>query len=50
MERVLSEHISGHRKEKKVTGNSQHGFIKGQSCLANLITSHDKMTAFQDEG
>lgn len=38
MERVLLEHVSGHRKEK-VVGNSQHGLTKGKPCQTNL-TAH----------
>lgn len=41
MQCILSEHISGCRKEKKVTGSSQHGFKKSQSCLASLISNYD---------
>lgn len=38
------------RKERKVTGKSQHGFTKCQSCLAKAIHTYDKMTGFRDEG
>lgn len=35
-----------HMKEKKVTGNSQHRFFMGKSCLINLIAVSDKMTGY----
>ena len=28
---------------------SQHGFMKGRSCLANLISFYDKVTCLVDE-
>jgi len=29
---------------------SQHGFMKGRSCLINLISFYDKATCLVDEG
>ena len=29
---------------------SQHGFMKGRSCLTNLISSYDLVTRLVDEG
>lgn len=49
-EHVLSGHISRHVRKKKVTGNSQHGFTKGESCLTHLIAFHDKLIGLADEG
>ncbi|KAK4822542.1 hypothetical protein QYF61_015548 [Mycteria americana] len=34
----------------KVIRPSQHGFMKGRSCLTNLISFHDKVTRLVDEG
>lgn len=33
-----------------MTGNSQHGFTKGESCLTHLIAFHDKLIGLADEG
>lgn len=44
------EPISSHMKEKKVTGNSQQGFIKGRSCLSNPIAFCGEMTSSTDKG
>jgi len=37
MEQILLEARSRHMKEKKMTGNSQHGLTNGKSCLTSLI-------------
>ncbi|CAM4592532.1 unnamed protein product [Lepidochelys olivacea] len=50
MEQVLKESILKHLEEKKVTTDSQHEFIKGKSCLTNLIAFYDKITGSVDEG
>ncbi|CAM4628745.1 unnamed protein product [Lepidochelys olivacea] len=50
MEQVLKESILKHLKERKVIRNSQHGFIKGKSCLTNLIALYDEISGSVDEG
>ncbi|CAM5098941.1 unnamed protein product, partial [Eretmochelys imbricata] len=39
-----------HLEERKVIRNSHHGFIKGKSCLTNLIAFYDEITGSVDEG
>lgn len=36
-------------KGKKVTRSSKHGFVKGKTCLAILITFYNKMTSSLNE-
>lgn len=44
MEGILLVHIPGDTREKKVSGNSQHGFTKDTWYLTNLIAFYDKIT------
>lgn len=37
MEQVFLEANSRNRKDRKMTGNSQSGFTKGELCLTDLI-------------
>jgi len=37
-------------KDRKVTGSSEHGFMKGKSGLTNLIALCDEVTGLMDEG
>ncbi|PKU44707.1 rna-directed dna polymerase from mobile element jockey- hypothetical protein [Limosa lapponica baueri] len=50
MEWLLLGIISKHVEEKKATRSSQHEFIKGKSCLTNLIAFYNDVTGWIDEG
>ncbi|KAK4826203.1 hypothetical protein QYF61_006147 [Mycteria americana] len=39
-----------HVQDNEVIRPSQHEFMKGRSCLTNLISFHDKVTHLVDEG
>ena len=50
MEQVISGAIKSHIMGNQGIRPSQHGFMKGRSCLTNLISFCDKMTRLLDEG
>uniref|UniRef100_A0A493T9W9 Reverse transcriptase domain-containing protein n=1 Tax=Anas platyrhynchos platyrhynchos TaxID=8840 RepID=A0A493T9W9_ANAPP len=43
---VITQHLQG----KQGIRPCQHGFMKGRSCLTNLISFYDKVTCWVDEG
>ncbi|KAK4816396.1 hypothetical protein QYF61_016713 [Mycteria americana] len=50
MERVMLSAITWHVQDNQVIRPSQHGFMKGRSCLTNLISFYDKMTCLEHKG
>lgn len=50
MEHLILVDMSMVVEEKKVIRSSQYGFIKGSSCLINLISFYGGATSWVDEG
>ncbi|GAB0177258.1 mitochondrial enolase superfamily member 1 [Grus japonensis] len=50
MEQILLSAITQHIQDNQALTPSQHGFMKGRSCLTNLISFYDKVTPLVDEG
>ncbi|TRZ15826.1 hypothetical protein HGM15179_011291 [Zosterops borbonicus] len=42
MEKTFLAGFEKHLKDNAVVGHSQHSFMRGASCLANLISFYDK--------
>ncbi|PKU45340.1 rna-directed dna polymerase from mobile element jockey-like [Limosa lapponica baueri] len=50
MEEIILSAIMWLVKDAQVIRPSWHGFMRGRSCLTNLISSYDKVTRLVDEG
>ncbi|KAK4830906.1 LOW QUALITY PROTEIN: hypothetical protein QYF61_014105 [Mycteria americana] len=50
MEQIILSAITRHVQDNQVIRPSQHGFMKGRSCLTNLISFYDKAICSVDEG
>jgi Reverse transcriptase (RNA-dependent DNA polymerase) len=49
MESILKDEIVGHLERNKLIRPSQHGFMRGKSCVTNLISFMEKATAEMDQ-
>ena len=50
MEQIVLREITQHVGDNRGIRPSQHGFMKGRSCLTNLISFYDPVTHLVDEG
>jgi len=50
MEQIIWSAITWHTQDNRVIRPSQHAFMKGRSCLTNLISFYDKVTHVVEEG
>jgi len=50
MEKIILGVTEKHLKDSAVIGHTQHGFMRGRSCLTNLISFYDKVTHLVDQG
>ncbi|PKU39734.1 rna-directed dna polymerase from mobile element jockey-like [Limosa lapponica baueri] len=50
MEQIILSAIMQSMKDAQMIRPSQHGFMKGRSCLTNLISFYGKVTHLVDEG
>jgi len=50
MEQFILSVLTGHVKDNQGIRSSQQGFMKGRSCLTNLISFYDQVTHLVDGG
>ena len=50
LERILRRRICDHMLEHELLNPAQHGFVKGRSCLSNLLLALDAITEALDRG
>jgi len=50
MERFILSALTGHVKDNQGIRPNQHGFMKGRSCLTNLISFYDQVTHLVHKG
>lgn len=50
MGKIILRDIEEHLKDNAVICHSQHGFMRGEPCLSNLISCHEQVTHLVDQG
>lgn len=50
MEQTILNVITPYYWDNQVIRSSRHGFMKGRSCLTNLISFYDKIAHLVDKG
>ena len=50
MEQLIQSTILQHMRDNQGIRHSQHGFMKGRSCLTDLISFYDRATCLLDDG
>ena len=50
MEKIIKTHIEKFLMETNQIKTSQHGFMKGRSCLSNLLICQNSIVSLIDEG
>ena len=50
MEKFIKEEITSHLDRYDLLNDTQHGFMRGRSCLTNLLTYMEGVTRMLDDG
>ena len=50
MEKFIKEEVTSHLDRYDLLNDTQHGFMRGRSCLTNLLTYMEGVTRMLDEG
>jgi len=50
MEGILRDHLLDHLDTNHITSVKQHGFVRGRSCLTNLLETLEEWTSALDDG
>ena len=50
LEKIIKDEITGHLSQYHLLIDTQHGFMRGRSCLTNLLTYMEGVTRMLDEG